>query len=40
LVIIKMAIDGIKAHPNLLMGYILTYKNIDNEVCLSVTLTL
>jgi len=40
LVPIKMAIEGINAHPNLLPGYNLTYEYIDNEVCLSFTLSL
>ena len=39
LVPIKMAIEGITAHPNLLPGYNLTYEYIDNEVCLSITLS-
>ena len=40
LVPIQMAIDGINAHPYLLPGYNLTYEYVDNEVCLSFTLSL
>ena len=32
LVPVKMALDGINAHPNLLQGYNLSYDYIDNQV--------
>ena len=35
LVPVHMAIDGINAHPDLLLGYTLTFDYIDHEVSIS-----